>query len=143
MPTLVAALDALIQIKGHQGEWHENIIMRIVRMSYRHQDVAAALLSILILAPINPASAAESNAIPIRAPPVADAPFFFVNDNYLTYSYLPEGADPGVPGKTEKQVYSFSHFDVWAYGTNFVNLNLFKGGSKNKSFYFGHSRNIV
>jgi hypothetical protein len=61
----------------------------------------------ILLAPIDAASAAEPNAIPAKAPPVADAPFFSVNDNYLTYSYLPQGADPGVLGKTEKQLYSF------------------------------------
>jgi hypothetical protein len=70
----------------------------------------------------NCACAVGSTAIPVKAPPVADMSFFSANDNYLTYSYLPEGADPGVLGKTEKQLYSFSHFDGWAYGTNFTNF---------------------
>ena len=85
-------------------------------MFYRHcfRAVVAALLFAVFPAENNLASAAEPNAIPVKAPPVADASFYSVNDNYLTYSYLPEGADPGVLGKTEKQLYSFSHFDVWA-----------------------------
>jgi hypothetical protein len=98
-------------------------------MSYRDQAVATALLStalLTIVSPINLARAAEANAIPVKAAPITDAPLFFVNDNYLTYSYLPDGADPGVAGKTAKQVYSFSHFDAWAYGTNFLNLSLVK-----------------
>ena len=97
-------------------------------MFYRHcfRAVVAALLFAVFPAENNLASAAEPNAIPVKAPPVADAPLFSVNDNYLTYSYLPKGADPGVLGKTEKQLYSFSHFDVWAYGTNFANFQLVK-----------------
>ena len=95
-------------------------------MSYGHYAVAATVLSLFGPASVNLARAIEPNAIPVKAPPAVDVSFFSVNDNYLTYSYLPEGADPGVPGKTEKQIYSFSHFDVWAYGTNFANFHLIK-----------------
>ncbi|MGO8913126.1 MAG: hypothetical protein ACLQDM_27910, partial [Bradyrhizobium sp.] len=95
-------------------------------MSCHLPAVAVAIVSIAVLAPINIASAAESSPAPIKAPPVADLPFFSVNDNYLTYSYLPNGTDPGVPGETQKQAYSFSHFDAWAYGTNFLNVSLIK-----------------
>ena len=31
-----------------------------------------------------------------------------------------------INGKTAKQVYSFTHFDAWAYGTNFFTISLFK-----------------
>ena len=95
-------------------------------MSYGHYAVAAAVLSLFGPASVNLARAIEPNANPVKAPPAVDVSFFSVNENYLTYSYLPEGADPGVPGKTEKQIYSFSHFDVWAYGTNFANFHLIK-----------------
>jgi hypothetical protein len=95
-------------------------------MSRCRHAVAAALLSILLPAPINLAAAVESTAPAVKAPPAADVPVFSVNDNYLTYSYLPDGTDPGVKGKTQKQAVSYSHFDVWAYGTNFVNLSLVK-----------------
>jgi hypothetical protein len=69
--------------------------------------------------------------------PLADAPFFLVNDNRVTFSYIFAGTSPGmysvrpdgsINGKTEKAVYSFTHFDVWAYGTNFANLSVFKSG---------------
>ena len=33
-----------------------------------------------------------------------------------------------IDGKTEKQVFSFTHFDAWAYGTNFFTISLFKSG---------------
>jgi len=88
-------------------------IVMVYRQCFR--AVVAALLFAVVPAGIHLASAAEPGAVSARTPPVADAPLFSVNDNYLTYSYLPRGADPGVAGKTEKQLYSFSHFDVWAY----------------------------
>lgn len=93
-----------------------------------HGNYAAAATALLLLGPasVSLARATDSNVIPIQSLPTADVSFFSVNDNYLTYSYLPDGADPGVPGKTEKQAYAFSHFDVWAYGTNFANLLLIK-----------------
>ena len=56
-------------------------------------------------------------------------------DDRVTYSYIPKGTDPGmftvnpdgsINGKTAKQVYSFTHFDAWAYGTNFFTISMFK-----------------
>ena len=50
---------------------------------------------------------------------------------------MPKGTDPGVfsirpngsiNGTTAKQVYSFTHFDAWAYGTNFFTISMFKSG---------------
>ncbi|MBR0828564.1 hypothetical protein JQ596_23800 [Bradyrhizobium manausense] len=89
-------------------------------MPSRHQIVAALALSLAALGSINSANAAD---FPVKAvPPVADVPFFFVNDNRLTYAYLPSGTDPGLADKTAKQVVAFTHFDAWAYGTNFINM---------------------
>jgi hypothetical protein len=84
-----------------------------------------------------PAKAASTDASPSTkaAKPIPDLPLFFVNDNRLSYSFLPKGTDPGVyqlfpdgrvDGKVAKDIYSFTHFDAWAYGTNFMNLNLLK-----------------
>jgi hypothetical protein len=53
----------------------------------------------------------------------------------VTYSYIFSGTDPGVwsrkpdgsiDGKTAKNVYSFTHFDIWQYGTNFFTISMFK-----------------
>src|ERR1700736_671135 len=105
-------------------------------MSYRHGAFAAAALSLAMLAPAGFASAADLPA-KAKAKPVADLPFFFVIDDRVTFSYIFSGTDPGqfsrrpdgtINGKTEKQVYSFTHFDAWAYGTNFFTISMFKSG---------------
>jgi hypothetical protein len=105
-------------------------------MSYRHGAIAAAALSLATLLPAGLAGAAD---LPVKAAvkAVPDAPFFFVIDDRVTYSYIFSGTDPGVysirpngtiNGKTEKQVYSFTHFDAWAYGTNFFTISMYKSG---------------
>jgi hypothetical protein len=104
-------------------------------MSYRHGAIAAAALSLATLLSPGFASAADMPAKVKVAKPIADVPFFFVIDDRVTYSYIFNAAQPGqytvnpdgtVNGKTAKQVYSFTHFDIWAYGTNFFTISLFK-----------------
>src|SRR5713101_5858924 len=103
-------------------------------MSYRIKAIAAAVLSLATLVPAGFASAADL-PYKAKAKPVADLPFFFVIDDRVTYSWMPKGTDPGafsvrpdgsINGKTAKSVYSFTHFDAWAYGTNFFTISLFK-----------------
>jgi hypothetical protein len=104
-------------------------------MSYRKNVIAAAFLSLSTLAPAGFASAAD---LPVKAQkPPPEVPFFLVIDDRITYSWMPKGTDPGqfsvnpngtINGKTAKSVYSFTHFDVWAYGTNFFTISLFKSG---------------
>jgi len=96
-------------------------------MSYSYRAIAAAtVLSLAALAPIHQASAADMAPFPVKAKPIVDVPFFLVNDNRVTFAYQFDGVDPGVTNKTAKQVYAFTHFDVWAYGTNFFNIGLEK-----------------
>lgn len=104
-------------------------------MSYRTKAVAAAMLSLASFVPMSFASAADLPAYKVKAKPVPDVPFFLVIDDRVTFSYIGKGTDPGVwsvrpngtlNGDTAKSVYSFTHFDVWAYGTNFFSVNLFK-----------------
>lgn len=84
---------------------------------------SAVLFSLAFLS----SSAAFAADLPAKAPPPApEVPFFFVNDNRLTYAYEPNAVDPGLTNKTAQQVYAFTHFDAWAYGTNFINLQLIK-----------------
>jgi len=102
-------------------------------MSYRKNLIAAALLSLSTLAPAGFAGAAD---LPVKATkPPPELPFFLLIDDRLTYSYMPKGTDPGafsvrqngsIDGTTAKNVYSFTHFDVWGYGTNFFTISLFK-----------------
>ena len=103
-------------------------------MSYRHGAIAAAALSLAALLPAGFASAADL-PVKVKAKPVVDLPFFFVIDDRVTYSWMPKGTDPGdfsrrpdgsINGKTSKSVYSFTHFDAWAYGTNFFTISMFK-----------------
>src|ERR1700722_10796970 len=107
-------------------------------MSYRTKAIAAAALSLAALAmfaPAGPARAADLPPMPKKAKPIADVPFFFVIDDRVTYSWMPKGTDPGAfsvkpgggfDGTTAKSVYSFTHFDAWAYGTNFFTISMFK-----------------
>ncbi len=76
------------------------------------------------------ASAADLGAL--KSPPKAPelAPIFFVNDNTVSYSYQFRATDPGVYGKFGKNVVTFTHFDVWAYGTNFFTVDYLKSPSQ-------------
>jgi hypothetical protein len=104
-------------------------------MSYRTKAIAAAMLSLASLAPMSFASAADLPAYKVKAKPIPDLPFFLVIDDRVTYSWMPNGTDPGnytvrpngtINGNTAKSVYSFTHFDVWAYGTNFFTISMLK-----------------
>jgi hypothetical protein len=76
------------------------------------------------------AGAAVAADMPVKAAP-APAPFFLVNDTWVSFTWYPTATDPGVSlnnivGQTDKfskYVGTVSHFDVWAYGTNFFNLD--------------------
>ncbi len=106
-------------------------------MSFRTKAIAAAALSLAVIATAAPTSFAHAADLPVKAKakPIADLPFFFVIDDRITYSYIFTGTDPGafsrrpdgsLDGKTAKSVYSFTHFDAWAYGTNFFTISMFK-----------------
>ena len=95
---------------------------------------ATAALSVAALASTGVSRAAD---LPVKAAkPVKDIPFFLVIDDRISYSWMPNGTDPGVysakpngtgwDGVTAKQVYSFTHFDVWGYGTNFFTISALK-----------------
>jgi hypothetical protein len=78
-------------------------------------------------------SSALAADLPVKAnwPPPADMPFFFVNDNRLTYAYLPNGTEVASTAQTAKQVLALTHYDMWAYGTNFANLLLERSDHNN------------
>jgi hypothetical protein len=85
-----------------------------------------ALAAVLVATATGFAGAAD---LPVKAmKPAPLAPFFFVNDNSMSMSYFFTATDPGV-AKTGKKVLTFTHFDVWAYGTNFLNIDLLKSGA--------------
>ena len=91
-------------------------------------------LSFATLVPAGYATAADLPAVKAVKPP-PELPFFLVIDDRVTFSYIFTAAQPGmftvnpngtVNSKTTKQVYSFTHFDAWAYGTNFFTISLYK-----------------
>src|SRR6476660_2227292 len=104
-------------------------------MSRLRRTLAATALSLATLVSAGYASAAD---MAVKAPaPAAELPFFLVIDNRVSFSWMPKGTDPGmfsvnpngsINGTTAKQVYSFTHFDLWAYGTNFFTISMFKSG---------------
>jgi hypothetical protein len=104
-------------------------------MSYRNTAIAAAVLSLGALAPASFASAADMPMKVKAVKPPPDLPFFLLIDDRVTFSYIFKATDPGdwsrrpdgsINGKTAKQVYSFTHFDIWGYGTNFFTISMFK-----------------
>jgi hypothetical protein len=98
-------------------------------MAYSFRSIAAAaMLSLSAIVPMASANAADMAAYPVKAKPIADLPFFLLVDNRFTYAYQWGAVDPGVTNKTTKQVFAYTHFDVWTYGTNFFNIGLEKAG---------------
>src|SRR6516164_1581693 len=97
---------------------------------------SAIAVTVLLLAAFASAGFAKAADLPVKAAKkAADLPFFLLIDDRVTFSWMPKGTDPGVfsvqpngsiNGTTAKQVYSFTHFDVWAYGTNFFTISMFK-----------------
>jgi hypothetical protein len=103
-------------------------------MSFFTKVATAGVLSLAAVSQISFAIAADLPVKAVKA--VKDLPFFLVIDDRITYSWMPNGTDPGAyslkpngggfNGNTAKSVYSFTHFDVWQYGTNFFTISLFK-----------------
>jgi hypothetical protein len=86
-----------------------------------------ALAALLVATATGVAGAADMPAKSVKA--VAPAPFFFVNENSIGYHYEFMANNPGVD-KTPKHVLTFTHFDVWAYGTNLINIDWLKATSR-------------
>jgi nucleoside-specific outer membrane channel protein Tsx len=85
----------------------------------------AALAALLALGIGSSANAADMAPV-YKAAPAPIAPFFLVNDNSVSYSYAFTANNPGDVGNTPKHVLNFTHFDVWAYGTNFFTVDWLK-----------------
>jgi hypothetical protein len=104
-------------------------------MSFRKLVLAAVALSVAAFASAGLARAAD---LPVKAvKKVPDLPFFLLIDDRVTFAWMPKGTDPNVfstrpngtiDGTTSKQVYAFTHFDIWQYGTNFLNIDMLKSG---------------
>src|SRR6202000_2130089 len=133
------SLDA--RRKGHiQGPDRSLANLGVLEMSFRKTLVAAAALGVAALASTSFARAAD---LPVKAAkPPPDVPFFPMIDERVTCSYIFDAKQPGmwstnpngtVNSNTAKQAYSFTHFDLYKYGTNFLTLSLFKSAQKRPS----------
>jgi hypothetical protein len=92
---------------------------------------AVVLVALIAMLAGGAARAADlPDKAPTKAPP-PPAPFFFINENSISYSYQFTATNPGNLGTTPKNVASFTHFDVWAYGTNFFNVDWLKAANGN------------
>src|SRR3954471_23490996 len=133
-------LEASHFMRSAQGSPPRASIIRsfnlgVIGMFSLRRTLAAAALSLATLVPAGYAAAAD---LPVKAvKKVAPVPFFFVIDDRVSFSWMPKGTDPGmfsvnpngsINGTTPKQVYSFTHFDAWAYGANFFTVSAFKSG---------------
>jgi hypothetical protein len=98
----------------------------MVDKAIKRKGTVITLAAMVLAAAGSFAQAADlpTKAAPAAAPPPAP-PFFLVNDNSISYSYEFKATNPGA-GYTPKDVVTFSHFDVWAYGTNFINIDWLK-----------------
>jgi opacity protein-like surface antigen len=93
--------------------------------------IAAALAA----ATMGSASAAD---LPVKATPiVAPAPFFLFSDWQISYWHEFSGAEPGVGRPIQKDIVTLTHFDVWKYGTNFVNIDFLKSNNHDPAAPWG------
>lgn len=93
-----------------------------IKMFAKVLTIAARAMFLAAMA----SGAAVAADMPVKAAKqIAPAPFFFVNDNSIGYRYEFTATNPGA-GKTGKNVLSFTHFDVWQYGTNFFTVDWLK-----------------
>jgi len=79
------------------------------------------------------AGSALAADLAVKAPaaaPADNSSFFIVNDNSVSFTWAPTATDPGVDFNNHpafnKYTGEFTHFDVWQYGTNLLDLNYIK-----------------
>lgn len=107
------------------------------------RDYSVSVRSIAVAAAFGVTSlasayAADMGVMPVKAPPPAQ-PFFLVNDTSVSFTWYPDSTDPGViNAKNNYRLQGdITHFDVWAYGTNFVDLNFQQYGKKDPTQSMG------
>jgi hypothetical protein len=93
------------------------------------------LVAAALAAAIGSASAAD---LPVKAVPVAAAqPLFLFSDWQLSYWHEFSGAEPAIGKPIHKDIVTLTHFDVWKYGTNFVNVDFLKSSNHDPAAPWG------
>jgi len=108
-------------------------------MSIGNKSVFTTTALAIAFAATTWAGSASAADLPVKAPAAKETPFFIVNDNSVSFTWYPSATDPGVPGggvagnsnAFNKFVGTATHFDVWAYGTNFFNIDILKSDNNN------------
>ena len=97
----------------------------------------SCILGTLLLAML--AGSAAAADIVTKAQPIAPAPekFFMFSDTALSYWHEFSGAEPGVGKPISKEIGTITHFDVWKYGTNFVNIDFLKSDNHDPAAPWG------
>jgi hypothetical protein len=100
--------------------------------------VLAMLTELVVVCPPGALAAdTDKPVVKVKPKPIPEIPFFTFIDDRLTYSYVFNVADAGFftpkagggyNGTGDEQVLAFTHFDTWEYGTNFLNVGLYKTG---------------
>lgn len=100
-------------------------------MKSKTSIVASTIFAALTLGAASGASAEDLPPVKAKPKPVVDLPLFTYVDNRLTYAYVYHTTDAGYfsprpsggyNGNTNMNVVAFTHFDTWAYGTNFFTI---------------------
>jgi hypothetical protein len=113
-------------------------------MSTSTKSLITSTALVVAFAATTMAGTAFAADMPLKAAAApAPAPFFIVNDTSVSFTWYPNATDPGVSGgqssglgnngtgnSFNKYVGSVSHLDVWAYGTNFFNIDYIKSDTK-------------
>ena len=100
---------------------------------------AMMLASLTLLTPAAAADPAQGVAAAPSTPAVL--PFFLFSDTQVSYAYLANVHYPGIMGgkagfskagrSVPVNVMTLTHANAWAYGTNFLNLDVSRSGSQN------------
>lgn len=63
------------------------------------------------------------------------SPFFTFYDTQVSYRFAPTAAEPGIPSSKsrppvdiQKNIFAITHANSWAYGSNFINVDVLKSG---------------
>jgi hypothetical protein len=70
--------------------------------------------------------AAHAADMPVKA--TLEQPWFSVNDTSVSFTWFPDAADPGIAHSTNRFEGDLTHFDVYRYGTNFIDLSYMQYG---------------
>ena len=86
----------------------------------------ATITFLVVMAPRGFASASDTTSTSDQAKPDDNVPFFLLVDNRASFAYQSTATQPGITSKTAKQIFEFSHLDIWRYGANLVIVDLLK-----------------